>query len=136
MGQPEKMDSILDRLIARMGITGRLEREKAVVFWEEAVGSSIARRAAAVSISGGRLVVAVENSAWLQELALMKESIIEKVNSRVGKPVVEDIVFRIGNPRKDEGKEKCEWRVSAAARRTPGRRPVEEAAGCVKDDER
>jgi len=107
VGQPEKMGSILDRLVARMGITGRLEREKAVVCWEEAVGSAIARRAAAVSISGGRLVVAVENSAWLQELVMMKESIIDKVNSRVGKPVVEDIVFRIGNPRKDEGKEKC-----------------------------
>jgi predicted nucleic acid-binding Zn ribbon protein len=106
VGQPEKIDSILDRLVARMGITGRLEREKAVVSWEEAVGSAIACRAAAVSISGGRLVVAVENSAWLQELAMMKESIIDKVNSRVGKPVVEDIIFRIGNPRKDEAKEK------------------------------
>jgi predicted nucleic acid-binding Zn ribbon protein len=105
VARPEKIDSILDRLLSRMGITARLEREKAIVSWEEAVGAAIARRSAAVSLSGGRLVVAVENSAWLQELSLMKESLIEKVNSRVGKPVVEDIIFRIGSPRRDEGKE-------------------------------
>ena len=45
----------------------------------------------------------VQNSDWLQELSLLKEGIIEKVNSLVGKDVVKDIVFRIGNP----GKENC-----------------------------
>jgi predicted nucleic acid-binding Zn ribbon protein len=106
VAEPERAGNILDRLVARMGITARLQREKAVVSWEEAVGAKIARRAEAVSITGGRRVVVVENSTWLQELALMKEGIIEKINSLVGKPVVEDIIFRIGTPGGEKGKEK------------------------------
>jgi predicted nucleic acid-binding Zn ribbon protein len=102
MAEPERVGSILDRLAARMGITSRLENEKAVVLWEEVVGKTTARRAEAVSIKGGKLVVLVESSAWLQQLALLKEGIIAKINSRIGKPVVEDIVFRIG----EIGKEK------------------------------
>ena len=105
MAEPERIDSILDRLVSRMGITTRLEHEKAVILWEEAVGPNIARRAAAVSFKGGRLFVVVANSTWLQELALMKEGIIEKLNLLLGHPIVEDIVLRIGQPNRDTGKE-------------------------------
>ena len=108
MAEPERIDSILARVTSRMGISARLEREKAVVLWEEAVGASIARRAEAVSIKGGVLVVLVENSTWLQELALVKESIIAKLNTLVGKPVVEDIIYRIGRPSAGEDEERSD----------------------------
>jgi predicted nucleic acid-binding Zn ribbon protein len=101
MRQPERAGKILDRLTARMGIAARLEREKAVVLWEEAVGGNIARRAKAVSVRNEILFVVVQNSAWLQELSLLKEGIIEKVNSAVGTEIVKDIVFRIGDPGKE-----------------------------------
>jgi predicted nucleic acid-binding Zn ribbon protein len=102
VAEPEKIGSILDRLAARMGITSRLEKEKAVILWEEVVGVNIARRAQAVSIKGGNLFVVVANSAWLQELALMKEGIIEKINLLLGKSVVEDVIFRVGDPGKEK----------------------------------
>jgi len=101
MAQPEKADRILDRLTNRMGIAARLEKEKAVVLWEEAVGKNIARRARAMSVRNEILFVTVQNSVWLQELALLKEGIIEKINSLVGRQVIKDIVFRIGDPRKE-----------------------------------
>lgn len=108
MAEPERISSILARLVSRMGISTRLEREKAVILWEEAVGRNIARRAEAVSFNGGRLFVVVKDSTWLQELALMKEGIIEKMNSLLGKPMVEDIMFRIGDPHEDRTKERSD----------------------------
>ena len=101
MAQPEKAGKILERLANRMGIAARLEKEKAVVLWEEVVGKNIARRARAVSVRNEILFVNVQNSVWLQELALLKEGIIEKINSLVGKQVIKDIVFRVGDPRKE-----------------------------------
>ena len=101
MAQPEKAGNILDRLTDRMGITARLDKEKAVALWGEAVGEGIARRAKATSVRDDILFVSVQNSVWLQELALLKESIIAKINSLVGKQVIKDIVFRVG----DAGKE-------------------------------
>jgi predicted nucleic acid-binding Zn ribbon protein len=103
VAQPEKVAKILERLTTKMGIAARLEAEKAVVLWEEAVGKGIARRARAVSIRNRILFVAVQNSAWLQELSLLKDGIIDKLNTLVGKEVVKDIVFRIGSPGKERG---------------------------------
>jgi predicted nucleic acid-binding Zn ribbon protein len=101
MAQPERAGEILDKLTSRMGIAARLEREKAVVLWEEAVGRNIARRARAVSVRGEILFVKVQNSIWLQELALLKEGMIARINALVGKEIIKDIVFRIGDPNKE-----------------------------------
>jgi predicted nucleic acid-binding Zn ribbon protein len=101
VAQPEKAGNILERLTERMGIATRLEKEKAVVLWGEAVGQGIARRAKAVSVKDNILFVTVQNSMWLQELALLKEGIIAKINSLVGSDVIGDIVFRVGDPDKE-----------------------------------
>lgn len=100
MAQPERAANILDRLTNRMGIAARLEKEKAVVLWEEVVGQGVARRAKATSVRDNILFVTVQNSMWLQELALLKEGIIAKVNSLIGSEVIKDIVFRVGDPDK------------------------------------
>jgi len=88
-----------------MGLSARLEREKALILWEEAVGGSVAKKTAAISIKGGRLLVVVKDSTWLQELALLKEDIIGRLNSLLGKPTVEDIIFRIGDPAREKDEE-------------------------------
>jgi predicted nucleic acid-binding Zn ribbon protein len=103
VAEPEKAGDILERLTGRMGIASRLEREKAVILWEEVVGGNVARRAGAKAIRGGVLFVVVESSTWLQELSLLKEGIIQKINRLIGSEVVDDIVFRVGNPGKESG---------------------------------
>ena len=112
MAKPEKAEVILKRLTAKMGIDTRLEMEKAVVLWGEVVGDTIARRSKAESIRGGTLFVRVANSMWVQELSLLKERIIEKLNSLLGREMVKDIVFRVGMASKEskdggEGSASC-----------------------------
>jgi predicted nucleic acid-binding Zn ribbon protein len=102
MAKPEKAEIILKRLTSRMGIDTRLEMEKAVVLWEEAVGPKVARRARATAVRNGILFVTVVNSTWLQELSLLKEGIIEKLNGLLEGHVVRDIVFRVGMVSKEK----------------------------------
>lgn len=80
-----------------MGISARIEQEKALIYWKEAVGETVARRAKAKSFKGGILFVTVQDSVWMQELSLLKEKIIDKLNSILGKSIVKDLVFKIGS---------------------------------------
>ncbi len=98
----ERVDRILDRLTAKIGIASRLESEKAVVLWEEAVGDKIAKKTKAQAINNGVLYVQASNSMWIQELSLLKESIIQKLNGLIGSEVVNDIAFRIGDVTKEK----------------------------------
>jgi predicted nucleic acid-binding Zn ribbon protein len=78
----------------RRGPDGELAR----IFdlWEDAVGGTIADNAQPAAFKGRVLVVHVNSSAWLHQLRFLKADIIEKVNAALGKPLVDEIRFRIG----------------------------------------
>jgi len=64
--------------------------------WEEAVGKGIACHARPVWIRNGCLRVNVSDSVWLQELEYVKETIMEKLNGKVGRSAVKKIDLRFG----------------------------------------
>ncbi len=64
--------------------------------WKEVVGETVARHARPSKIQKGLLFVSVSNSMWMQELQFLKEMVKEKINGRLGRPVIKDIFFVLG----------------------------------------
>lgn len=64
--------------------------------WEEAVGKGIAAHARPVWIKNNCLRVNVSDSVWLQELEYVKDTMIEKLNIKVGRSAVKKIELRFG----------------------------------------
>ncbi len=64
--------------------------------WEDAVGAGIASHARPSWIKNGSLRVNVSDSVWLQELEYVKETIVEKLNGKLGRTAVQRIEFRFG----------------------------------------
>ena len=65
--------------------------------WDDAVGPGIARHARPSWIRKGRLRVEVSDPIWLQELEFVGETIMEKLNERLGGNRVKKIEFRLGS---------------------------------------
>jgi len=65
--------------------------------WEDAVGKAIAGHAKPTWIKKGCLRVTVTDAIWLQELEYLKETIIEKLNGKLGRNAVQRIDFRFGS---------------------------------------
>jgi predicted nucleic acid-binding Zn ribbon protein len=65
--------------------------------WEEAVGKAIAGHAKPTWIKKGCLRVTVTDAIWLQELEYVKETIIDKLNGKLGRKAVQRIDFRFGS---------------------------------------
>jgi hypothetical protein len=59
--------------------------------WEDAVGAHIVRRAEPVRLRGRTLVVAVSSAPWMQELNLLKRTIVNAVNARLDRPLIDDL---------------------------------------------
>jgi len=76
-----------------LGIAGRIREYDAVVKWNDVVGEQIARVTEAVKIERGVLVVRVKNGPWRNELSLLKNDVIEKMNASLGEKLVKDIRF-------------------------------------------
>lgn len=64
--------------------------------WNNAVGDVIAKNAKPEAFKGTLLLVRVNSAPWMHHLQFLRKDIINKVNSALGKDLVQDIKFKIG----------------------------------------
>jgi predicted nucleic acid-binding Zn ribbon protein len=103
-GTLEPVGSLIAQVMRRLGLDRRLEEYRAVELWPEVVGPAIATQASAVEIRDGVLFVDVASNVWMQELGLLRNGIVERLNARLGGPRVQRIVLSIARPpRPDAG---------------------------------
>jgi predicted nucleic acid-binding Zn ribbon protein len=88
---PTGIASLLDECLDRA--SG--QRGAAAIWrvWDDAVGPQIARRAQPVRLRGRTLVVAVSSAPWMQELQLLKPTVLAELNRRLPRPLVGDLYF-------------------------------------------
>lgn len=89
------VSEVLEELLAESGLGESLERLGAMDDWPDAVGSRVSGVTRPVEVRGDTLVVEVVSSAWLTELSMMKELILERLNSRRGDAPIGRIRFRL-----------------------------------------
>lgn len=93
-GGPVPLGQSLQRLIADMGIGGRLLEQRAMLLWDEVVGARIAQVARPDRMTRGHLHVRVKTATWRQELLFSREEIRRKLNDRLGEEVIRQIVLK------------------------------------------
>ncbi|MGH7965454.1 MAG: DUF721 domain-containing protein [Candidatus Binatia bacterium] len=91
--------AVLGALLPHLPGTGRLREYRVWEVWEEAVGGAVARKAQPSGMQNGRLFVTVSNAVWMQEMQFSKALIKDKINQRLGSPVIRDIFFVLGRAR-------------------------------------
>jgi predicted nucleic acid-binding Zn ribbon protein len=76
----------------------RLEEGKIWLAWDAAVGRQIAGKARPVGFRDGILTVAVASAPWMQQLTFLKRGMIERLNERLGRDLVQEIYLKAGRP--------------------------------------
>ena len=91
----EPLGPLVGDLLEGLGLDKRLREFRAVEAWEEAVGKTVSEHATPTGIREGVLFVEVDSSVWMQELSLLRESIVERLNAALGAPLVRRIVLSL-----------------------------------------
>lgn len=107
--------TVIEEILSKEDFRDRIEETKALLFWNDVVGR-LSQKTKPVKITDGKLLVNTANSVILHVLTLNKRRYIEKINLLMGKPVVKEIVFRIGNVDDLEENRICDKEVNYAKR--------------------
>ena len=94
--QVERLGEVLNKSLKRLQLAPRLDEYGVWPVWNDVVGNPIARNAQPEKIRNGTLFVKVTSPVWMQQLQFMKDLITEKLNQRLGTPVVRNIFFVVG----------------------------------------
>ena len=89
----EQLNKILAGILKEYGIEKQVKEAEALNIWQEEIGVRIARVTEPLKVADGKLFVKVKSSSWRSELILLKPAILNKINKRLGKLIIKDIVF-------------------------------------------
>lgn len=94
---PPPLAEAVPHALKKLGLDERWRQNQIAAAWVEVVGETIARHAQPVAFRKQSLIVTVDNSVWLNELArFLKPELLKKLRERFGAVAPRDILFRIG----------------------------------------
>lgn len=88
-----RLGGVVNQTLDDLGLRQRVLEQQALDKWKEVVGAHNARASSADRVMEGVLFVSCKSSVWANELALMKEQIIKRLNKALGKKVITGIRF-------------------------------------------
>jgi predicted nucleic acid-binding Zn ribbon protein len=96
MDRPTSLGGILQKALEAASIDVDLNLLRLWERWTDLVGPTIAENARPAAIKGRLLVVHVSSAPWMQQLHYLKNELMGKLNSALGKESVKGIRFKIG----------------------------------------
>ena len=93
---PVSFGNVLNGVVSDLGLSRDLDDYRIWVAWDEVVGPAVARNAQPVRLDTRRLVVAVKNAMWMQELTLLRRDLCSRLNDWMGREVVSEVFLVIG----------------------------------------
>lgn len=94
---PEKVEGVLNTIFKdNPEISKKIEESRAVAAWAKLVGSAAAQSSRALKINGGVLIVKVADGLWMQQLLLLKQSLLKKYREAFPHLKLSDIYFTRG----------------------------------------
>ena len=90
----KKMDSLLEQFVKANRLEKGLAEYRLMKSWKDLLGITVAKKTKSLKIQNRKLFVTLHSSVVANELSLIKESLIPKLNEAAGMDVIDDVVLR------------------------------------------
>ena len=89
-----RIDSLLQQFVKAHGLEQGLAEYRLMKSWKELLGITVAKKTKSLRIQNRKLFVTLHSSVVRNELSMIKETLIPKLNEAAGMDVIDDVVLR------------------------------------------
>lgn len=93
--EAKPLEGILAEALRRLGLEKGVKARRSLTLWERVAGETIAKATRVGDIRNGTLYVYTRSSAWSQELSMLRETFLERLNAELGEQIVSDLRFQV-----------------------------------------
>ena len=90
----QKIDSLLQAYVKGNNLEKGLAEYRLIKSWKDLLGISVAKKTKSLRIQNRKLFVTLHSSVIRNELSMIKDSLIPKLNEAAGMDVIDDVVLR------------------------------------------
>ena len=94
MSKKTPLKKTIDQLLRAYGYQDQLDEIEIIKVYEELVGIMFANHTLKIAVKNRKLYVKLDSASLKQELNYVKEGVVEKLNSRLGRNLIDKIVLR------------------------------------------
>ena len=88
-----KIQEVIRQFLRDSKLNGPLKERQVIDSWEEIIGKTIARATKKIYIKNGKMIVYLSSSVVRNELYMLKDEIVKKLNEKIGEEVVKEIIL-------------------------------------------
>lgn len=92
--ETRKIDSLLQQFVKDNNLERGLAEYRLMKSWKELLGITVSKRTKNLQIRNRKLYVTLHSSVVRNELAMIKDSLITRLNEAAGMDVIDDIVLK------------------------------------------
>lgn len=89
----KSLSDLLQMVLRKEGFETPLLQRRLVASWDAVVGPTISRYTCDKFIKNQTLFVKINNPALRQDLSMMRQKLVQRLNSQVGSFIISDIKF-------------------------------------------
>jgi len=101
-GRSKKLASlaeVMPGVLRHLNLGQVIEGQKVVEKWQEVAGREISQHTRALEFDKGVLLVSVDNTGWMNQLAFLKPKLLDKYAKLVRRGLVRDVRFVLARGR-------------------------------------
>ena len=89
-----KLDSLLQQFVKTNRLEKGLAEYRLMKSWKDLLGITVAKKTKSLRIHNRKLYVTLHSAVVRNELSLIKDTLIPKLNEAAGMDVIDDVVLR------------------------------------------
>ncbi len=90
----KKIGSLLDAFVKANHLEEGLAEYRIVKSWRELLGVSVSKKTKSLVIKNRKLIVTLHSSVVRNELMMIKDTLIQRLNDEAGMDVIDDIILK------------------------------------------
>jgi hypothetical protein len=92
--QTQNISEIISDIMKHNGLERKLAEVRAIRSWEELLGKTVARYTNNINIKDKTLYVSLSSSIVRNEIMMIRDELIKRLNEKAGKQVIDRIVVK------------------------------------------
>jgi len=89
-----KIDSLLQQFVKSNRLERGLAEYRLMRSWKDLLGITVAKKTKSLRIQNRKLIVTLHSSVVRNELSMIKDTLIPKLNEAAGMDVIDDVVLK------------------------------------------
>ena len=90
----QKLSSIIDKVINKNNLRHKIDQLNIIDIWRDIIGESIHKYVKEEKVKDYSLYIKLKSSVVRTEISYNKSIIIEKINKRIGKQAIKEIILK------------------------------------------